>query len=258
MRPLSYVCLLFFGMPAAHAGFILDDFNDPGQVTSPDVINEFVNETGVGPFNATRGLRVNGFGADPIATFDSNVTAASILTGEFDGLVPESIVGVFALGFSTLYTLDEPIDFTEGGSNDAILIDVSSFKGPGIPSFLRVSVIDGNGQVFQAARNGFNLRSDDPYTAEFPFEVFGSRGGGGIGQADFTSIDWFGVTVNVSSGFSDPNQQWSVEFDRFRVGNAVPEPAACTLLLCGAVVFGISWRNPRPPYKTDRQYDASA
>lgn len=237
MRTLLYsCCCLALSISAAHGALIIDDFNDPVQITVPEMENELVITNGVGELNATRSIQITGLQSDPIGYSDVNLTQASTWTTAIEGQT--SIGSGPVVSFFTRYDFNEPVDLTEGGRNNAIFIDLLSFDGPGIPGSPSVGVLDGN-NTFLSIFSRFQLVEPSPQTLVVPFAAFGVRGSGG-GAADFGTIERLSLTMRLINGNTNPVQGWHVEIDSIRVGRMVPEPG--TVNLAAIALIAAVWR----------------
>lgn len=223
----------------ARAEIIIDDFDDAVQIVLPEMENQSAITSGVGALNAKRSIGANGSQTDPIGMVDVDVTKPSHLTAWIDGQHLDNPLNTPLLAVGAFYDFGGPTDLTEGGSNDAVLIDMTIFQGSGIPPALSVLVRDAN-STFAAIVSGFSLPSDSPYTLTLPFSSFGVRGGG-VGLAEFSTIDLFEVTVRLLQGSRDPDTNWFVQIDRIRVGRntAISEPATWHFAAVAAAIIAI-------------------
>jgi hypothetical protein len=225
------VGLLAFAAPQSlRAEIIIDEFDAPLQIELPEMENESVSTAGVGVLNAVRSIGVTSSQTDPIGNVDVHITRASHITARIDGQFLDNPLNTPLLAFGAAYDFDGPMDLTEGGVNNAIFLDITVFQGSGIPSDLSILVRDAN-DTFAANISRFSLLSNSPYTIAVPFRSFGFRGGGGIGQADFTTVDLLGVTVRLLQGSRNPDTNWFVQIDRISVGRTVPEPGTLKILI---------------------------
>lgn len=241
MRTLLYAAgCLALSVSIAHGATILDDFHDPAQVTLPEVENELVVTNGVGQLNATRSIQITSLSTDPIGFSDVNLSKHSTWTTRID---QQTNMGSNpGLSFFARYDFDQPVDLTEGGQNDAVLIDFRRFVGPSSalgPWFVSVGVLDGN-NTYLANHGGGGILQDSPFTVAFPFTSLGTRGGGG-GQADFQQIDRLALTIGLINGNRNPVQGWHVEIDSIRVGRIIAEPS--TVGMAAIVLVGAVWRS---------------
>jgi hypothetical protein len=233
---LLLVSLNSIAAPRLRADIIIDDFDDPVQIVLPEMEDQPQVTEGVGELLASRTVYVGESQTDPIGLVDVDMTTQSRLTARIDGQFLDNPQNVPLLAFGSAYEFGSAADFTKGGINDALFIDMTIFRGSGIPPALSVVVGDAN-DVFAAIISGFRLPSDSPYTLTLPFSSFGFRGGGGVGLADFSTIDLLDVTVRLLQGSRNPDTNWFVQIDRIRVGRAVPEPQTWQLELMVALLL---------------------
>ena len=215
------------------AGFILDDFDDPAEVVSPEMESEFVQTNNVGLLNATRNIRIaatTAFDTQPIATLSTAKSSSSFLSANLldIGLSPLGSP-LFAFQFNYAFS---PTDISAGGANNAIIFDFRSIEANAPPTFLRVIVRDdtNNRSSFEARVLDLPL-SSGTFTAVMPFDSFTLRGGS-PGLPDFTTID----EMEFDFFFQRPRLdiQWSAELERVRFGR-IPEPLSHTLFTLGVV-----------------------
>jgi hypothetical protein len=235
---LVLVLLSIVEEPRVRAGIILDDFDNPVQIVLPEMEDQPQFTEGVGELLASRTVYVGESQTDPFGLVDVDITTQSRLTARIDGQFLDNPENVPLLAFGAAYEFGNAADFTNGGINDAVFIDMTIFQGSGIPPALSVVVDDAN-DVFTAIISGFNLPSDSPYTLTLPFSSFGFRGGGGVGLADFSTIDLLDVTVRLLQGSRNPDTNWFVQIDRIRVGSVVPEPSTYRLANLTALLIAI-------------------
>jgi hypothetical protein len=225
------------GAQSLRAGIIIDDFDVAMNMVLPEMENQSVMTPAIGTLNADRFIDVSSSQTDPIGGLDVAVSRPSHLTARIDGQFLDNPLNLPILSFGTGYVFDTPADLTEGGLSSAVFIDMRRFQGTGIPPALSVAIRDAN-DVFAAIVPGASLRSDSPYTVVVPFSSFGFRGGGGVGLADFSTIDLLEVRVRLLQGGRDSDVNWLVELDRIRVGQLVPEPTAWRLAILTALLIG--------------------
>jgi hypothetical protein len=223
----------------AGAAFILDDFDDPASVVSPEMEGDLIETEDVGSLNATRTLLIFANRADPDAALDANITSSSHLTGVFNALnaTPGSLE-LGHMGFS--YRLENgAVDFTENGSNSAFLIDFLSIGGPTPPPLMHVLVHDAD-KFFETYVSLTTVTGASELA--IPFDWFVPRGGG-ASRTDFKAISevFFRVFSNgLINGVQE--QGWNFQLERVRVGN-VPEPTTAFLCVV-AGLFVAFWRWP--------------
>jgi hypothetical protein len=213
------------------AEIILDDFDDPAEVISPEMEGDFVVTNNVGPLNATRTFLIFGQ-SDPVAQLDSNLTTPSRLTGALiDFAQPNSTGALMRFGFS--YQFSEPVDLTEQGLNNAFLLDFSSLE-----TFGPVTLT-----VFVAAQINLNSASVDFLTYDLPdsvvvsFKDFAPRGGGPLID-DFRAVS----AVYFRLFARDIGNEIATHFqiDRIRIG-PVPEASMNSLTIIALATL-TTWR----------------
>jgi hypothetical protein len=190
--------------------FILDDFDDPAEVT--EVSNGFqqhpVVTEHVGGLDAQREMAVFDSNTDLNDwSFDSNVRTRSALSLELDGHTPPAIGNTPTIVLDIAYSFS-PVDLTEGGVNSALLFDFRTHQGTELPLFFRVFAFRATTTVFfLATATGLEF-SDNPFTFAIPFSSFANRGGERATLADFSTLNGFGVEFF----FFAPNEEirWSV------------------------------------------------
>lgn len=244
---LLVACLICVCPFSAPAEIILDDFDDPIEIALPEMENLQIETPNVGVLSALRSIDVSTSQTDPTGLVDVAVTRSSHMTGRIDGQYLDDPQNTPLLSIGAGYAFfDDPADLTEGGINNALLIDMAIFQGSGTPPALSVLILDAN-DVFAALIPGAILRSDSPYTLALPFSSFGFRGGGGTGLADFSSIEMLEVRVRLLQGSRNLDTSWLVQMDRIRVGQIVPEPSAFALAIISTwFVTSIATRCVRP------------
>ncbi len=130
---LSVLMALWLPVLSSHAAFILDDFDDPVIVTSPES-DEFVTTTGVGPLNAERQVKISWIGqGEPDGQLDANISLPSILTGQVSNLNPHNVNGAPIVSLQMHYSFPST-DFCEEGVNDALFFDFLRLESE-IPPF---------------------------------------------------------------------------------------------------------------------------
>lgn len=209
---------------------IVDDFDvgfeirDPYQDDPP--INNEIRQTGIGPYGGSRNSRVVNLYADPnrtIVSMDSNVTRPSSLTLSVSDPVEPGVSWDYA-GYLITYAWGVQMDITEGGRNNAVLIDIRSITGPSHPAGVTVKIEEGP-PVY--ARSTEFIPSSGPYTIAIPFSAFTVRG---VGTVPHQGLDLvrgiqFGFTTSGDLNFPVfDDGDWKMEIDRIRIGYAVPEP----------------------------------
>lgn len=235
--PLLIACLCCLLFPATvRAEFILDDFDDPAQVVSPGMFDEFVTTTNVGPLQAIRNMRISGARGNPDGLLDSNISSASVLTGQITNLNPGAS-NTTRVGVQSTYDFPST-DFTEGGKNNALIFDFLQLTSEMPPSLFTVRVDDDVDFFFNF--NQSLALNPGPFTIAVPFDQFQSRGGPNV--LDPTKIEFMSFSLRaseLSGGGPDP-LNFFVELERIRVGR-IPEPQS-TVLLLYSLLFGVNRR----------------
>jgi len=230
---LATACLvLCLNSQSAQAAIILDDFDDPAQVASPEMEGIPTITQNVGALNARRRLEIDALQADPIATLDASITVESRLTGTMSDLMPSFVNGSPRATLQLWYDQFQS-DFTGNGVNNTLFIDVTTIEGPTPPAFLRVLV-----QEATHPRSSFFTvvssleETSTPVVLALPFDSFVSRGGG-LESADFRTIRLIKIEFFANGFFGEPEELgWTIELDSIRVG-AIPEPSSASLFVLG-------------------------
>lgn len=213
------------------AEIVLDDFTQPSSTSSPAQLSEVVESTDIGPLLATRELRIAATASgerSPRATLD---IAGGVMQADLDfrGATMAGNPALFAFQFNYAFT---PTDVSEGGMNDAILIDFNFTRGNQSPSSLGLIVFDdtNTGDSYFVELIDLPLLNK-PFTAILPFDEFTTRGGS-PGLPDFTTLDVmrFDFFYNLPRV---PESMWEAEITQIRFGRIVPEPA--TWLIGGLI-----------------------
>jgi hypothetical protein len=234
--------LLFIAAPSCRAEFILDDFDDPAEVISPQMKGIFVDTEHVGSLNATRSLRIAAFQGDPEGRLDSDISSSSTLTGQITRLNPfpsgETLTAV-----QSNYQFS-PVDFTQNGKNNAFFFDFLQLNSELPPSLFLILLSDGHDN-FVHFESAFLLH-DQPFTVVIPFDEFPPRGDGNT-RPNYTSIKSINVELRASEiagGGPDP-LNFFMQLDRIRVGRVVPEPSSFSLFVAGLVaLISVRLRSP--------------
>ena len=230
MRSLSYfVCFAFLILAplAARAEFILDDFDDPAMVTSPES-DQYVVTTKVGPLNATRQIRIFWSQGDADGQLDANISWPSVLTGQVSRLNPRNQFSSPIVSLQFEYVFDST-DFTEDGINNATLFDFHRLESEIPPSQFRTNV----NEWYHSRMPG--PRSSDPFTLSIPFDSLFFTRSGLLDRPDFEHVQVLGISIRVSEltgGGPDP-LNFLMQLERIRIGRIVPEPTAWRLSVIG-------------------------
>ncbi|MEQ8838182.1 MAG: hypothetical protein RID07_15355, partial [Lacipirellulaceae bacterium] len=171
----------------------------------------------------------------PVARIDSNLTRESRFTAIRSSADPSEGLGLARL--STIYRFgQEPQDFTQGGQNDAFLIDVTQVFGPTLPPIL-YGFAEDEGDFYEIFFSLSNIQT--PSTVVLPFDQFRTRAGGS-GTTSFENVARISFSVTGNGTINGILEQgWTVEIDRIRVGR-IPEPS--TFLLASLATARLSTR----------------
>jgi len=238
MRLIVGIVCAFVLVSAAQAGIIIDDFDDTASAGG------FVDQSAtaltpdVGDLNAERTIGVGVLAGDVIGTIDSNVSLLGHLTAEMLDVIsnPPPTNGPLA-SMSVRYEFAELVDLSEGGTNNALLLDVRSLTGltppPRILFWLFDDTVPGLSYVYFMSPVP---TSTEPFTLVIPFESLRDRGGGSI-PATFTHVYELFIRIDANEFFGAPEELgWRIELDRIRVG-VIPEPTTLTLLVTGLLLI---------------------
>ncbi|MEQ8838181.1 MAG: hypothetical protein RID07_15350 [Lacipirellulaceae bacterium] len=234
MRIIPASLLVFCFISDAQGAFILDDFDDPAEVVSPEMEGDLIETLNVGDQNAARTLAIFDVFTNPFAKLDSSTTRPSHLTAERSESSSSDGLGLARL--SATYRFNEsPVDFTEHGENKAVILDVASVTGPTPPPFIYLLVED-RGLFFEAL---INVDVRVSRSLSIPFDSFRPRGGG-LGTTEFNAVEFLFVGINGNGTVNGILEQgWTVEIDRIRVGR-IPEPSSLVLWsIASSVFFGL-------------------
>ncbi len=194
----------------ANAELILDDFDNPAEVT--EFSNGFEQHPAVtehvGELDATRELLFTARLTNPNKwSFDSDIRTSSVLSAELKGHTRTNANSAI-ITFVSSYTFS-PLDLTENGANNAFLFDFQSYQGSELPLFFRVFVstpiVSGTPRDVFAAFV-FDLKfSDGPFSLEIPFSSFtfrdGSPGTPNLSTLNELTFDFsFYNPVKISNG----------------------------------------------------------
>ncbi|MEQ8836933.1 MAG: hypothetical protein RID07_09025, partial [Lacipirellulaceae bacterium] len=210
------------------AAFILDDFDDPAEVVSPEMENEPVVTNLTGPIPTTRTIEIAGGGVNPVASFDVGVTQSSVMSASLTELNRTDMLTPL-VAFQFNYDLP-PADISEQGVNNAILFDFLSIDATESPSYLRVILREDTHQSFSYEQRILDIPlNSGEFTAVMPFENFTFRGGS-PGTPDLMTV----TRLEFDFFFLGPSENvaWSAQIDRIRFGR-IPEPRSVVILfLC--------------------------
>jgi hypothetical protein len=242
IRPLRTAAILVLGALlaplSATAEVIIDDFDEPVLVASPQSDNEWMTTDNVGPLSATRQVRIGWLDGDgPDGQLDANISMSSVLTGQVSHLNPDSELSrpIVSMQFDYLFS---SADLSDGGLNNAIFLDFRRLESAIPPSLLLILV---NGK---AHLEGPIRRSSNAFTLAIPYTSFSNRGGS-PGLPDYSDIRGMQFEIRASAytgGGPDP-LNFMMQLDRIRVGRLVPEPSTFLLsTFAAALLFSIRLR----------------
>lgn len=224
-----------FAPSLASAEIILDDFDDPAQVVSPEMEDEFVVTEGVDDLSATRRIRIAAGQTDVIGSLDANHHTPSALTAILNGHIPAANASqpVFSYQFNYEFSAT---NVSENGANDALLLDFLSIDGTEPPLFLQFGVWDAthSNTIFLGRILNLPL-SSGPFTSIFPFTSFTTRAGTPA-LPDLSTVN----RIDVSLFFLSPSEgiRWSAQLDRIRMSSvSIPEPYSLRLGMVGFLVL---------------------
>jgi len=238
---VPYILAILFGRftQRAAAIIVIDDFDVPSVVEEPAGFDE---TAGIGELEARRITNfavARGIGASgriDIATKTQGVATVTLTT-----LGQDPLNGNVSAGFHLIYgqfhsappfTL-ETVDLTEGGSNDAVIVDIKSITGETLPRVARVRLISLGTALHEVLIREIPQTSE-PIQLVFPFDEFVPRRGiMGLPPLDFQQIG--SIELAFGSNFLESEgqiEQWEVKVDRIWIGSStgIPEPEAFFLL----------------------------
>jgi hypothetical protein len=143
---------------------------------------------------------------------------------------------------------------TQGGLNDALIVDFLSLTGETMPRIARARMLSPNGGPLHES-TVFDFRErEEPFRLVFPFESFVPRRGlVNVPPIDFERIET--VEVAFGSHFLETRgqvEQWQMKLDRIWVGpaSAIPEPrgiviAFVVVACCASWLFRCFLRRKR-------------
>ena len=224
------------------AAFILDDFDDPAEVVSPEMEGIEVITEHVGDIDAVRSLVIEASRSDPSGRIDTNITTGSRLSMQLTGHEKTTTTLAPIIFFDVVYDVSAA-DVSETGLNNAIFLDFVAMTGTESPTLIRSFIFDETSPspIFEATIP-VGPSVSTPTRAVVPFNNFTFRGGA-PGLPDFTAVD----KILFDFYFLGPSEdiQWSAELDRIRFGR-IPEPscvslvcAVLTICICGRTRFGV-------------------
>lgn len=242
-RQIWLLMLLFaFTARPLHATFILDDFDDPAEVISPEMKGISVTTINVGALSATRSISIVSSRTDPSGSIDISVTAPSTLTAQFDHASPISTLTPI-ITYQIDYSF-APADLTENGHNNAILFDFESFTGNHPPLLLRLILRDETtpSQTYEALITELQL-STLPFALSMPFDSFALRGGS-PGTPDFSAVTEMNFDLFDLGDILNSN--WTAKINSIRVGR-IPEPDMIIPIIIAGLF--LTFKRPSNPWR---------
>jgi hypothetical protein len=123
-----------------------------------------------------------------------------------------------------------PRDLTEGGTNNAVIVDFLSHEGTELPTYFRVFALASPSDSFVSFSNDLHF-SADRFSIAFLFTEFSYRGGPPA-MPDFSTIRRIFVDFYFLNGTEEIS--WSAQVDRIRIGRMpVPEPSSIAVGTAG-------------------------
>ena len=220
-----FVTGLFCPGAVVRGDVLIDDFDDDASGGIVSLTGEGVETLGVGPLAFRRSVRLIQVNSQPIGGWQINTGEASTLTMDVGQLNPGPPTLDAIVDFGAIYELAttserRPFDVSEGGRNNAILVDFSNLSATSPPPFFRIGVRDSTGRHF-AVRSPVP-RSDSPFTLVFRREEFIVRAGPVL--PDFSELEFISINFRVLTSTAGPaDLDFHAAIDRIRVG-FVPEP----------------------------------
>jgi hypothetical protein len=212
----AFFVLAFLAAPAGAGTVVIDDYLKPSLITE---LGEIVTQD-VGDLGASRRLT-----AFRLAD-DDPIMRMEIANGRY--VVDVDYAGFIFYAYS--YYDFATQDFSQF---DSVILDIREWSAPpGMISLMVVAEVEDGNPLFRSIIFA-EPRQVEPGRLVLPFERFTDRGGGTIDPFVWSSIKQLWIQV----GFS--NEPWTVSFDRFAIGNAVPEPPslACLATCVGLILY---------------------
>lgn len=215
---LAATLATFFAVVPVYGDILLDDFQQDASTESPLMASDFVDTQNVGQLDALRQIRILTSTTRPTGTLDANSTTPSVLTADLATMAPRQNAQILVQSWYDF----APTDFTEGGENDAILIDFRSTRTNGTPLSTRSFIGRANTTVDTPI-------SDQPFTLTIPFDDIG---------ADFSQVSRLNFSFSTPEPGGGADFNLFVEIDRIRIGRIIPEPAGLSMLAIAGVCLG--------------------
>ncbi|MEM8946936.1 MAG: hypothetical protein AAGD11_17305 [Planctomycetota bacterium] len=228
MRILLVALLIAYSVDSsAHGEIVLDEFDIFAFTESPLMAGDFVTATNVGPLAATRDIRILSSTTRPTGTLRAGTISRAGPTALAADLATTDPRDRASIGFQFWYDIDAT-DLTEGGQNNAILIDFLQTETSGTPLSTRAFVGRANTTVETPV-------SPTPFTLAILFDDIG---------ANFSQIQSLNFTVETPQPPGNEDFNLLATIDRVRVGFVVPEPVGMTLA-ASALAFALTrrWRS---------------
>jgi hypothetical protein len=237
------ICVLLAPVHSS-AEIILDDFVDGLRIDVPEQDDEWFRAASVGDLTASLSARVISGHTKPFGFLDINLIEPSALTANIPNTMHTNVQPSIAIHL--LYSFDpvpEGVDLSQGGANNAVILDFGFLTADVPLNLLEVSVRRftqiGSVNTSTLYTSTFQPipQSDEPFSLIFPFESFRVARGGEIPDFDFSSIVQLSVFLELA--LVNPNLPEELNFQmvvkRISVGYVVPEPPT----FVGMVVLSI-------------------
>lgn len=234
--------LLLMGEGAAE--IVIDDFVDAVEIALPQEKDVWKFTNPAGDLGANRSVRVRASRTEPNGLFDidiSNESALTVLMPSTDHTIIEP-----TLALNLVYDFEMPVELTQGGLNDAVILKFDRLTADIELPEIQVSAT----QLYFVGSIGSTSRytstyspapqNTGPFSLVFPFESFRpDRGGSPPKGFDFSAVVRLDVLLTLA--LIDPNLPEQLDFEMrlnsVRVGQIIPEPSAISSLLWIAVVM---------------------
>lgn len=226
---LAATLATLFAVVPVYGDILLDELQRSASVESPLMSGNFVDTQDVGELDAQRLIRILGSTTDPVGTLDIGGRTRSVLTADLVTVNPRDRASI---GFQSWYDFDTT-DLSEGGQNDAILIDFIRTRTNGTPLSTRAFIGRANATVETPS-------SDEPFTLAIPFAAIG---------ADFSQVSSLNFTFSTPELGGGADFDLFVEIDRIRIGQIIPEPTGLCMLVIAGVCLG-GFRSRRREVRT--------
>lgn len=257
-RWLTIAAVLCAGVlltPAESAAeIVIDDFDDPMQITLPDDAEEFVNTWDVGELAAWRAAFVVTLQTNPNGVVDVDLTEPSTLTATIPDTDNYGSQPSIVLNLDYGLVVDGTgVDLTEGHTNDAVILDFRKLAAA-VPIYVvrvearqNIQTATGETSSLYFSDRQPVLQSPQAFSLVFPFDAFRVGRGSEIPDFDFSYICELDVVIKLAHNTPNLPERLGFEMvlDRVRVGRVVPEPTSLVELAVLLAVLGV-WRQGSP------------